>query len=131
MADPSHRKQNPVRVLLVDDEPLTLESYARYLEFSGFEVITALDGEEALAKVKKEKPDIVFLDIRMPKMDGWEACRRIKEDPAICGTPIVFLTAFDQAQDHERAKSLCVQGYITKPCEPSELVRQIRACVVV
>jgi DNA-binding response OmpR family regulator len=119
----------PIRVLLADDEEPILESYAAYLEFSGYEVIKAIDGEDALEKIRKEKPDIIFLDLRMPKIDGWEACRRIKNDPKICGIPVIFLTALDQTRDHERARALCVQGYLTKPCEPAELVHQIQACI--
>src|SRR5438445_5370543 len=109
----------PVRVLVVDDEPSILEMFAHYLEYCGYEVITAMDGENGVMKAKEEKPDIIFLDIRMPRIDGWEACRRIKDDPTTCGIPVIFLTAFDQVRDHERARALCVQGYIAKPCEPS------------
>src|SRR5262245_61086265 len=94
-----HATPASVRVLLVDYEPSILQMLSHYLEFSGYNVITAKDGEEALQKVRKEKPDIIFLDIRMPKMDGWEVCRRIKEDPTTCGVPVVFLTAYDQLQD--------------------------------
>jgi CheY-like chemotaxis protein len=121
----------PVRVLLVDDEPSILEIFSQYLELSGYQVITGVDGEEALEKTRREKPDIIVLDIRMPKMDGWEVCERIKKDPSVCGIPVIFLTAFDQVQDHERARRLCVQGYIAKPCHPSTLVQQIKNCMKV
>ena len=116
----------PIRVLLVDDEPTLLDVLSQYLSLAGFEVITANDGAEALKLVVTTKPHIVVLDIMMPHINGWEACERIKQDPRTCGIPILFLTAVNQAQDHARAKQLCVQGYVTKPCEPAHLVEVIR-----
>ena len=116
----------PVRVLLVDDEVAILDMFSSYLSLSGFDVITARDGAEALGLVVSAMPHIVVLDIKMPKLDGWEACERIKRDPRTCGIPVIFLTAYDQVEDHARAKRLCVQDYVTKPCEPSELVRVIQ-----
>jgi CheY-like chemotaxis protein len=119
-------KPPPIRVLLADDEPAILDMFSSYLRLSNFEVTTAIDGAIALKLLDSVKPDIIILDIKMPKVDGWEACERIKNNPQTCGIPVVFLTAFDQQQDHERARRLCVQGYVTKPCEPADLVRTIQ-----
>jgi CheY-like chemotaxis protein len=119
-------KAAPLRVLLVDDEPAILEMFSNYLSFSGFDVVTAYDGVDALERIASAMPNIVILDIKMPRMDGWETCERIKKDPRTCGLPVIFLTAFDQTQDRERARRLCVQGYVAKPCDPAELIRIIR-----
>jgi CheY-like chemotaxis protein len=119
----------PIRILLVDDEPSILEMFATYLQFCGFEVIKAEDGEQALRLIRDTQPQVIVLDIKMPRMDGWEACRRIKADPKTCGIPVIFLTAYDQIQDRQNARQLGVQGYVTKPCEPSVLVQAIQQVI--
>lgn len=122
-------KLTAASVLLVDDEPHILDVFSSYLMFCGFQVTTAHDGEEALKALHETLPDIVVLDIRMPVMDGWAVCKRIKSSPQTAHLPVIFLSAFDQAVDHERACSLGVQGYLAKPCEPAELVNQICRCL--
>ncbi len=120
-----------IRVVLADDEPSILEIFSSFLRFSGFTVTTAENGLEALERTIAEQPQVVVLDIRMPKMDGWEACRLIKTDPRTQAIPVIFLTAFDQVQEHERARQLGVQGYVTKPCEPSQLIDAIHQALQV
>ena len=117
------------KLLIIDDERSIVESLTRALMGQEFELTSCTEPEKALEAIKEVIPQVVISDLKMPKMDGWEACERIKKNPITCGIPVIFLTAFDQAQDHERAHRLCVQGYVTKPCEPSDLVRTIQKII--
>lgn len=114
------------RVLLAEDETALQELFTDYLELAGFEVRTEKDGLAALEGVHAWNPDVLVLDIKMPKLDGWEVCRRLKGNPATEKLPIILLTAFDQTTDHEKAAALSVQDYVAKPCQPSDLVHRIR-----
>jgi DNA-binding response OmpR family regulator len=88
---------------------------------AGFDVLTAEDGEEALAAAHREKPDLVFLDIMMPGLPGDEVCRRLKTDPSTRGTHVVILTARGQEEDERRAMEMGADEFMTKPFSPRKL----------
>jgi len=115
----------PKKVLVVDDEPDTLELVKLVLESAGFDAILVNNGVEALARIEDEKPDVVLLDIMMPDMDGWDVFRKIKErNPTI---PIAILTA--KAQNIDKLLGLHVlkaDDYITKPFGKNELIGKVR-----
>jgi CheY-like chemotaxis protein len=108
-------------VLVVDDEPDVLLLCRVNLEFEGYEVIEAADGEEAMERVRSARPDVVLLDVMMPKMDGWQVLAAIKEDPELADIPVVMLTAKVQDQDQIRGWSQGAADYITKPFSPLAL----------
>jgi two-component system cell cycle response regulator DivK len=114
------------RVLLVDDYPDAREMYTEYLEYSGFDVIQATNGVEALQKATELTPDIVLMDLSLPVMDGWEATRRLKADARTAGIPVVALTGHALAGMSEGALRAGCDAFITKPCLPDDLVREIR-----
>jgi two-component system cell cycle response regulator DivK len=115
------------RVLLVDDYPDAREMYSEYLEFSGFEVIEAGNGMEALQRAIDSAPDIILMDLSLPVMDGWEATRRLKSDKRTASIPVVALTGHALAGISEGAKKAGCDAFITKPCLPEDLVKEIRA----
>lgn len=113
------------KVMIVDDE-LTIRDLIEFTLEPEFSVIKATSGEEALEKIKEEKPDILILDIMMPKLDGYEVCHRLKSDKATKEIPIIILTAKHQTPDIRRAVELKADEYITKPFEPDLLRKRIR-----
>jgi CheY-like chemotaxis protein len=121
-------KNNSVRprVLLVDDYPDAREMYSEYLQFSGFDVVEAANGMEALQRAVDEAPDIILMDLSLPVMDGWEATRRLKADPRTAEIPVVALTGHALAGISEGAKQAGCDAFVTKPCLPEDLVREIR-----
>ena len=119
-------------VLIVDDEQhirLLIEQTLEELEDDGVELITARDGEEALDAVANQHPDLVFLDVMMPKRDGYEVCRTIKGDPGTAGTTVFLLTAKGQAVDREQGLAAGADDYLTKPFDPDELLRRARTAL--
>ena len=114
------------RVLLVDDYPDAREMYTEYLEYCGYEVIQASNGMEALLKAVEEAPDIILMDLSLPVMDGWEATRRLKADRRTAGIPVLALTGHALAGISEGAKKAGCDGFVTKPCLPEDLVKEIR-----
>jgi CheY-like chemotaxis protein len=119
------KSQRP-RVLLVDDYPDAREMYTEYLEFSGFEVVEAGNGMEALQRAVESAPDIILMDLSLPVMDGWEATRRLKADKRTASIPVVALTGHALAGISEGAKRAGCDAFITKPCLPEDLVKEIR-----
>lgn len=109
------------KVLVVDDEPDVLLLCRVNLEFEGYRVTEAADGEEALEQMRRDRPDIILLDVMMPKMDGWEVLRTAKADDDLKTIPIVMLTARVQDQDQIRGWSEGAADYITKPFSPLAL----------
>jgi CheY-like chemotaxis protein len=109
------------KVLVVDDEPDVLLLCRVNLEFEGYEVVEATDGEQALERVREDAPDVVLLDVMMPKMDGWQVLGAIKSDPALKDIPVVMLTAKVQDQDQIKGWSQGAADYITKPFSPLAL----------
>ena len=119
-------------VLIVDDEQhirLLIEQTLEELEDDGVELITARDGEEALDAVANQHPDLVFLDVMMPKRDGYEVCRAIKGDPATADTTIFLLTARGQAVDREEGFAAGADDDLTKPFDPDDLLRRARTAL--
>jgi len=115
------------KILIVDDEPDILEFLKYNLLKEGFEVLTAGDGEEGLRVAEAEKPDLIVLDIMMPKMDGVEICRNIRSNPSLKNTLVAFLTA--REEDYSQIAALDVGGddYITKPVKPRVFISRINA----
>jgi CheY-like chemotaxis protein len=113
-------------VLLVDDYPDAREMYTEYLEYSGFDVIQAANGMEALRQAAEQVPDIILMDLSLPVMDGWEATRRLKADPRTADIPVVALTGHALAGISDGAKKAGCDAFVTKPCLPEDLVKEIR-----
>ncbi len=109
------------KVLVVDDEADVLLLCRVNLEFEGYEVVEAGDGEEAMQKVRQYDPDVILLDVMMPKMDGWQVLAALKADPETADIPVVMLTAKVQDQDQIRGWSGGAADYITKPFSPLAL----------
>ena len=120
------RKSDRPRVLLVDDYPDAREMYSEYLQFSGFDVVEAANGMEALQRAADAAPDIILMDLSLPVMDGWEATRRLKADERTSGIPVVALTGHALAGISEGAKQAGCDAFVTKPCLPEDLVRELR-----
>jgi DNA-binding response OmpR family regulator len=114
------------KVLLVDDETDFVDIVRVRLEANNFEVIVAYDGEEALEKVREDRPDIIVLDIMMPKINGFDVCRKLKIDQNYKEIPIIMLTAKFQANDIEFGAAAGADAYITKPFEPQVLLGKMR-----
>jgi CheY-like chemotaxis protein len=119
-------KTDRPRVLLVDVYPDAREMYTEYLEFSGFDVVEAGNGMEALQRAVDTAPDIILMDLSLPVMDGWEATRRLKADQRTAAIPVVALTGHALAGISEGAKKAGCDAFVTKPCLPEDLVREIR-----
>lgn len=113
------------RVLVVDDEPMVREVLARYLTRDGFEVETAADGEAALAAFQATEPDIVLLDLMLPRIDGFEVFRRIRE--ARASSPVIMLTARGEVTDRIVGLEVGADDYVAKPFSPKEVVARVRA----
>lgn len=112
-------------ILLVEDIEENREIYRIILEHHGHEVIEASDGEMALRAAREHLPDLILMDISIPGIDGLEVTRRLKEEEATKGIPIVALTAHAYPQDRARAESVGCDGYLSKPLGPRELVREM------
>ena len=115
------------RILVVEDNEENRDSLSRRLERRGFEVLLAEDGQQGLDMARAERPDLVLMDMNMPVLDGWEATRQIKADPAIGHLPVIGLTAHAMAGDKERALAAGCTDYHTKPVEFPRLLGQIEA----
>jgi CheY-like chemotaxis protein len=118
-------RQRPL-VLVVEDYQDAREMYGEYLRFSGFDVIEAANGFEAIEKAVAQTPDIVLMDLALPKMDGWEATRRLKADARTKDIPIVALTGHALAGHADSAQKAGCDSFVTKPCLPDALVAEIQ-----
>jgi len=118
---------NPVKILVVDDEPDILDFLKYNLVKEGFDVVTASNGKDGIKEAKRFQPDLIILDIMMPKMDGVEVCRQLRNDPDFERTIITFLTA--REEDYSQIAALDVGGddYITKPIRPRVFISRVRA----
>jgi DNA-binding response OmpR family regulator len=114
------------RIMIVDDERDLVETLTYRLEASGYTVLTAHDGEEGLEKAREEKPDLILLDVMMPKMDGYHVCRLLKFDEELKDIPIIMLTARGQEQDRKTGTDSGANDYVTKPFESSDLLKKIK-----
>ena len=117
----------PKRLLVVDDDPGLLRAVAETLRAEGYEVTTARRGVEALGCIAQTLPDLIVSDIRMPGMDGYEATRRIKADPALRHIPIVAVTSYALSGDEEKTRAAGCDGYVAKPFSPRQLLATVRA----
>lgn len=115
------------RILVAEDEPDIRELVAITLSYNGFEVVSAADGEEALAMADASKFDLIILDVRMPRMTGYEACRELRRRETTRETPIIFLSAKGQEFEVEEGLAAGADEYIIKPFAPNDLAQRVRA----
>ena len=120
-------KKKDIRILLVDDEPDILEILSYNLSAEGYEVFTAKNGVEGVAKAKKKEPHLIILDVMMPEMDGIEACEIIRQTPGLENTIITFLTARSEDYSQVAGFDAGADDYITKPIKPKVLVSKVKA----
>ncbi|MFW6641699.1 response regulator [Nocardiopsis algeriensis] len=116
----------PARVLVVEDDHVIRELIRLNLELEGFEVFTAVDGQDCLENVERIDPHVVTLDVMMPRLDGWSAAERLRARERTRHCPIVLVTARTQEEDRRRAERIGVNAYVTKPFDPDELVDVVR-----
>jgi len=114
------------KILVAEDERDIRELIGFTLRFAGFEVVLTSNGIEAVEKAPRELPDLIILDVRMPRMTGYEACRQLKDNPATNDIPIVFLSAKGQETEIEQGLASGAVEYIVKPFAPDELTRQVK-----
>ena len=114
------------RVLVVDDDDVIRQLITVNLELEGFEVTTAVDGQDCLDKVKDVDPVVITLDVMMPRLDGWEAASRLRADPETADIKVVLLSARAQEADLQRGDRIGVDAYLTKPFDPDELIATVR-----
>jgi CheY-like chemotaxis protein len=112
-------------VLLVEDNEDNLIVYRTILDHVGYRVIEARDGEEGVARARADKPDLILMDVSLPKMDGWEATRRIKADEKTRQIPIIAVTAHALDDDREKATQVGCDGYLAKPVAPRRVVEEV------
>ena len=117
------------RVLVVDDSDVIRTLITVNLELEGFEVVTAVDGQDALEKVYEVLPDVITIDVRMPRLDGFDTVERLRSDPRTHHLKIAMVTACAQEADLRRGDEVGVDAYVTKPFDPSNLVRTVRDLV--
>jgi CheY-like chemotaxis protein len=113
------------RILIADDDPVILRLIQVNLELEGYEVLTANNGEEAVQVANAEHPDLVILDIMMPRLDGYQACEQLKATESTREIPVIFLSAKAQQGDIEKGQSFGVAAYLTKPFDPTELLEVV------
>jgi DNA-binding response OmpR family regulator len=118
------------RILIVDDENDILIVLRFRLEANNYEVLTASDGQEGLNKARTEKPDLIILDLMLPKLDGYKVCRMLKFDESYKSIPIIMFTAKVQQKDEELGKEMGADAYVTKPFEPEILLEKIRELLI-
>lgn len=117
------------RILVVDDEEGIVKVVKMYLEHHDYEVITASDGQDGLAKAKTEKPNLIILDLMLPKINGYKVCGLLKKDTKYAKTPIVLFTAKAQEKDLKLGEEVGADAYITKPFEPEVLLSKIEELI--
>lgn len=116
----------PHRILIVDDEPHIVELVRVCLEDPDFEILEARDGETGLAMARQIQPDVILLDVMMPRMDGYAVCRALKQDPRTSGIPVVMLTAKGLEADRQKGLESGADAYLSKPFSPTKLHAQVR-----
>ncbi len=115
------------KVLVVDDSPVQLSNLAQIVTDAGYEAITASSGKESVEKAIEEQPDLIFMDIIMPEMDGFEACRQLSRCEATKHIPVVFVTTKDQKADQVWARMQGGKGFVVKPYSEDEIVDQFKS----
>jgi DNA-binding response OmpR family regulator len=114
------------RVLVVDDDEVIRQLIAVNLTLEGFEVVTAVDGRDCLEKVAEVNPDVITLDVMMPRLDGWVTATQLRKNPTTAGIKVVLITARAQEEDKDRGRDIGVDAYLTKPFDPAEMIRVVR-----
>lgn len=114
------------RILVVEDQEDNRQILRDLLANTGYEMIEAEDGEEALAIAATERPDLILMDIQLPVLDGYEATRRLKADPALRAIPVIAVTSYALSGDEEKARAAGCDAYIAKPYSPRELLAKVR-----
>lgn len=117
------------RVLVVDDSEVIRTLICVNLEMEGFEVVTAVDGQDALDKVHEAAPDVMTIDVMMPRLDGFDTVAKLRADPRTSGLKVAMVTACAQESDIRRGREVGVDAYVTKPFDPAVLVRTVRDLV--
>lgn len=117
------------RVLVVDDSDIIRTLISVNLEMEGFEVVTAVDGQDALDKVLETAPDVITIDVKMPRLDGFDTVARLRADPRTSHLKVAMVTACAQESDLRRGAAVGVDAYVTKPFDPATLVRTVRDLV--
>lgn len=123
MADPNGKR----RILIIDDEPSILKILTRRLELAGYEVFTAADGQEGLGKARAGAPDLILLDLMLPKLSDFDVCATLKEDDRYRGIPVIILTAKGQSQDEQICREAGADAYLNKAATSSVILKQIEA----
>ncbi len=128
MAELRHDRSNRARplVLIVEDQLELRQLYAQQLSLSGFDVIEADNGADAITRTSERIPDVVLMDLSLPVVDGWEATRRLKRDSRTAHIPVVALTAHDGSGELQRATRAGCDWFVPKPCQPNDLIEEIR-----
>ena len=117
-------------ILLIEDDPFLVDIYITKLEEANFKIEVAIDGKEALTKLKEKKPDLVVLDIILPHIDGWEILRKIKQDPKLKDLKVIVLSNLGQKEEIERGLKLGAIKYLIKAhYAPSEVIEEIKKCL--
>jgi two-component system cell cycle response regulator DivK len=119
------KRQAPL-VLIVDDFEDNREMYAQYLRFHGYEIAEADNGQEALKQAAALRPDVIVMDLSLPGMDGWEATRRLKQEPLTRDIPVIALTGHALTGSEHTAREAGCDRFLTKPCAPAVLGQEIR-----
>lgn len=114
------------KILIVDDEPYILNILDFSLDAEGYSVLQAADGDEALRMAAEHSPDLIIMDVMMPRLDGFETCRRLKEDVGTRDIPVVLLTARNSPQDRVRGDEVKADGFMTKPFSPQRLLDTVQ-----
>src|SRR3984957_19852388 len=114
------------RVLVVDDDEVIRQLIAVNLTLEGFDVVTAVDGKDCLEKVAEVGPDVITLDVMMPRLDGWVTATQLRRNPDTAGIKVVLITARAQEDDGSRGRQIGVDAYLTKPFDPAEMIRVVR-----
>lgn len=115
------------RILIADDDTPNADLLEAHLDGSGYETRIAANGEETIARAREWKPDLILLDVMMPKLSGFEVCRRLRADPATRDVGVLMVTALDQSTDVETAVESGTDDFITKPINKTELLLRVRA----
>ena len=119
-------RERRTRILLVDDEPNIVKVMGKRLSAEGFEVDVAMDGEDALAKARASHPDLIILDLMLPKLNGIEVCATLKRAPQYRDIPVVIVTAKAQARDRHAGFACGADAYLTKPFHAATLLEEVR-----
>jgi two-component system, OmpR family, alkaline phosphatase synthesis response regulator PhoP len=123
------RMKKSKKILIVEDEVELVEMVKMRLEANGYEVVTAYNGEDGLLMARREKPDMILLDLMLPKMDGYQVCGILKKDKEYAGIPICMFTARAQESEQKLGMELGADAYITKPFEPPVLLAKIKELI--